>query len=108
MFFDTIAEAKIREAMAEGEFDNLEGMGRPLRSLDAYFATPEHLRLGYSILKNAGVLPEEIEMRREIASLQDRLKRCTDEAERESCRRLIEDRRLKYQLIMERYHRTRR
>jgi hypothetical protein len=43
---------KIKEAIARGEFDNLPGKDKPL-DLDAYFATPEHLRMGYSILKSA-------------------------------------------------------
>ena len=44
------AEENIKEAIANGEFDNLRGKGKPL-DLDAYFAMPEHLRMGYSILK---------------------------------------------------------
>ena len=50
-------DEKIKEAIARGEFDNLPGRGKPL-DLDAYFATPEHLRMGYSILKNADIIPE--------------------------------------------------
>src|SRR5438445_35918 len=43
--------------MEAGEFDRLEGAGRPV-NLDAYFSTPEELRAGYAVLKNAGVVPE--------------------------------------------------
>ncbi len=55
------ADEKIKQAIAKGEFDNLPGKGKPL-DLGAYFATPEHLRMGYSILKNAGIIPEEMEL----------------------------------------------
>ena len=55
------ADQKIKEAIAKGEFDNLPGTGKPL-DLDAYFATPEHLRMGYSILKSANIIPEEVEL----------------------------------------------
>jgi Domain of unknown function (DUF1992) len=62
------ADEKIKEAIARGEFDNLPGKGKPL-DLDAYFATPEHLRMGYSILKSADIIPEEMELLREIEGL---------------------------------------
>ena len=71
MDFEKIAEERIREAMERGEFDNLEGIGKPLRQLDAYFATPENVRLGYSILKNAGFLPEEMALLKEINRLKE-------------------------------------
>ena len=50
MSFEKHAEDRIRDAIERGEFDELPGKGEPL-NLDAYFATPEHLRVGYSILK---------------------------------------------------------
>ncbi|HMF46860.1 MAG TPA: DUF1992 domain-containing protein [Candidatus Udaeobacter sp.] len=65
-------DEKIEEAIARGEFDNLPGKGEPL-DLDAYFATPEHLRMGYSILKNADIIPEEIELLRQIEGLRKSL-----------------------------------
>ena len=67
MFPKNIDE-QIREAIARGEFDNLPGKGKPL-DLDAYFATPGHLRMGYSILKSADIVPEEMELLRQIEHL---------------------------------------
>jgi Domain of unknown function (DUF1992) len=66
------ADEKIKEAIAKGEFDNLPGKGKPL-DLDAYFATPEHLRMGYSILKSAGIIPEEVELLKQIEGLKKSL-----------------------------------
>ncbi|HEU5236640.1 MAG TPA: DUF1992 domain-containing protein, partial [Pyrinomonadaceae bacterium] len=54
MSFHRNSDEKIKEAIAKGEFDNLPGAGKPL-DLDAYFATPEPLRMGYSILKSADI-----------------------------------------------------
>jgi hypothetical protein len=51
MSIESAIEQKIREAMARGEFDNLPGKGKPL-DLEAYFNTPEDLRMAYSILKS--------------------------------------------------------
>jgi len=64
MSFQKNVDEKIREAIARGEFDHLPGKGKPL-NLEAYFATPEHLRMGYSILKNADIIPEEMELLRQ-------------------------------------------
>ena len=68
MSFEKIAEEKIREALAKGEFDNLEGKGKPLDH-SAYFAAPTDVRLGYSMLKSNGFVPEEVEILKEIEAL---------------------------------------
>jgi hypothetical protein len=88
--FDKLVEQKIREAMAAGEFDRLEGAGRPV-NLDAYFAAPEELRAGYAVLKSAGVLPEEAHLLGEINELKSKLEGCRDERERERLRRSLND-----------------
>ncbi len=51
-----IAERRIAEAMAEGQFDNLPGRGRPLQLEDLSHLAPE-MRLAYIVLKNSGFLP---------------------------------------------------
>ncbi len=53
-------EEQLRKAVEAGEFDNLEGAGKPL-NLDDYFAAPEDLRMGYSVLKSNKFVPEEVE-----------------------------------------------
>src|SRR5579872_1077102 len=63
--FSRIADRKIQEAIDEGAFDNLPGKGQPL-DLDDDPLTPPHLRLSNKILKNAGVLPDWMQIDREI------------------------------------------
>ena len=75
---EIIAEEKIREAIAKGEFANLPGAGKPLR-LEDDSMVPEDLRIAYKILKNAGCLPPELELRREILTLRDLLRTIEDE-----------------------------
>ena len=58
--FELIAERKIEEAAARGEFDGLPGEGRPL-DLDDDALVPEDLRMAYRILKNAGYAPQEVQ-----------------------------------------------
>ena len=101
--FDKLVEQKIREAQAAGEFDKLEGAGRPV-NLEAYFATPEELRAGYAVLKSAGVVPEEVQLLREIEELRRGRDACADASERERLGRSLAELQLKYSLLVERNH----
>lgn len=65
-----IVEEKIRKAMEKGEFDNLPGRGKPI-DLSEYFKAPAHLRAGYSLLKNANVIPSEMVLKKEIEELKE-------------------------------------
>jgi hypothetical protein len=89
MSFQKNVDEKIKEAIARGEFDNLPGKGKPL-DLDAYFATPEHLRMGYSILKSADVIPEEMELLRQIEDLKKSLDSSTTEIKKKALQQLSE------------------
>ena len=63
-----LVEKRIQAAMAEGAFDDLPGSGERLEFEDDALV-PEDLRLAYRILKNSGYVPEELTLRREIASV---------------------------------------
>jgi hypothetical protein len=108
MDFEKIAEEKIKEAMEKGEFDNLEGSGKPLRELNAYFATPEDLRLGYSVLKNSGFVPEEVELLKEINLLKEQAALCIDQERKNALNSRIAELQLKYDLLMDHYRKTHR
>jgi Domain of unknown function (DUF1992). len=72
-----IAEKRIQEAISNGEFDQLEGFGKPV-DMDAYFSVPAEDRIAFHILKNAGVVPEEIEIRKSIYQLTLEIKNTID------------------------------
>jgi hypothetical protein len=105
MSFSRIAENRIREAMEQGEFDNLPGAGQPL-SLEDYFATPEDLRMAYSVLKNANCRPLEVELLHEIARLQQAVAGAPDGAAREPLQRALADRRTELAILLERRPRS--
>ena len=44
MSLEKSVEEKIKQAIADGEFDNLAGAGKPL-NFDNYFNTPEDVRM---------------------------------------------------------------
>jgi hypothetical protein len=66
--FRRIAEARIERAIAAGEFDDLPGAGRPL-DLDSLRGVPADERAAYAVMRNAGVVPEEVTTRRQLAAL---------------------------------------
>ena len=61
-------EEQIRRAIEAGDFDNLEGKGKPI-DLSGYFAAPEDVRMGYAMLKSNNFVPEEVELLKEIGRL---------------------------------------
>jgi len=96
-----IAEKKIRGAMEEGKFDNLALKGKPI-PLEDYSRVPEDLRIGFKILKDAGVLPPEMELRKEIVTLQDLINGCVEDYERKTLRERLERKLAHYNILMER------
>ncbi len=79
--FDKIAEERIREAMERGEFDDLEGKGKPLK-LEDDSHLPSDMRMAYKILKNADCLPAELELRKEIRNMETLLAGIQDTQEK--------------------------
>ena len=94
-------EEQLRKAVEAGEFDNLEGAGRPL-DLDAYFNTPEDLRMGYSVLKSSKFVPEEVERLKELGELKEKIKTCADETEKAKLVKILQEKQLAFSLLMER------
>ncbi len=58
-----------QESIGRGEFDNLPGTGKPLASDDDALVLPE-LRAAYRVLKNAGYVPRDLQLRSEISDLE--------------------------------------
>ncbi len=71
--FQKIVEERIRAAQLKGQFDDLEGRGKPLPPDVIGDTVPEDLRLSYRILKNADCVPAEVELQREIRRTEDLL-----------------------------------
>ena len=105
MPFSRIAENRIREAIERGEFDNLPGAGEPL-SLEEYFATPEDLRMAYSVLKSANCRPLEVELLNEIARLEQAVTAAPDPTAREPLARQLAHRRAELAILLERRPRS--
>ena len=64
----------LAESAASGELQRAKSYGRPLDLGDGYDETPLELRMGMKILKDAGVVPAEVALMREIEALRQSLR----------------------------------
>jgi hypothetical protein len=66
--FEKIVEDRIKKGQRDGKFDNLPKRGEKLEFEDDSHV-PEEMRLAYKLLKNAGFIPPELIIRKEINSV---------------------------------------
>lgn len=99
-------EEKIQKAIADGEFENLKGKGKPI-DMEAYFSTPTEYRMGHSLLKANNFVPEEIEILREIGLLKEKIKSVSDESEKKFLTKTLNEKSLALSILLERNKRKR-
>ncbi|NUB43742.1 DUF1992 domain-containing protein [Fertoebacter nigrum] len=79
-----MAERQMLRARAQGRLQGLEGEGKPLpdRPGDAFVSAGD--AVGFRIMAEAGVLPEEIVLKKQVIAQRAHLATLTDAAERKS------------------------
>jgi hypothetical protein len=78
--YDLVREM-MANAMKQGEFDNLEGAGKPLKLVDNPFE-PVELRMVHKVLKDNGYAPYWIELGKEIDELRAKFRKEVDNFKR--------------------------
>jgi hypothetical protein len=93
-----LIERQIQKARLSGELEGLEGEGKPLpdRTGDAFVSAGD--AAGYRMMAEAGVLPEEIEIKKQIDALRQDIK--TRKAEKSDLAKLA-DLELRYNIARE-------
>ena len=83
-WLNKLAERQIAKARAQGKLDHLEGEGKPLpdRPGDAFISAGD--AVGFRIMAEAGVLPQEITLKKQAATQRAHLATLTDEAARKT------------------------
>ena len=83
-WLNKLAERQIAKARAKGELDHLAGQGKPLpdRSGDAFISAGD--AAGFRILAEAGVLPQEITLKKQAAAQRAHLATLTDPDQRKA------------------------
>jgi DnaJ family protein C protein 28 len=64
-YWESLVDRKIREAMAQGEFEDLSGRGQPIDLTENPYEDPEW-RTAHRMLRNAGFAPAWIEDRKDL------------------------------------------
>ena len=82
---------RLAEADAAGELSQAASYGKPLADMEGWHETPEALRMPFKILKDAGVVPREVEMFRERAELAKQVQECTDPEEQRVLRQKLSE-----------------
>ncbi len=95
-----LAENKIREAVEKGELNNLPGSGQPLQVEDLSHV-PEELRTSYRLLKNANILPEEMELKKEIITLQKLIDCCQENKDKRHLVKKLNEKILRFDIMMD-------
>ena len=77
-WIEKLAERRMQAALAKGELSNLEGEGKPLpdRTGDAFVSAGE--AVAFRIMAEAGVIPEEIRLKKECDALRLAMDGMTD------------------------------
>lgn len=92
-----LAERQILKAQAEGQLDNLKGAGKPLPAQGDGTADA----VGFRIMAEAGVLPEEMRLKKEVARQREVLAATTDPAGRKQQMALLADLEMKLAIYEE-------
>jgi len=106
MSLERLAQLRLQHAIDDGLLEDLPNCGDRL-DFDEYFATPEDVRLAYSILKNANCLPEEVEIRNEISALECAQAASVSPDHRSELGRRIASLALRFELLRDRARRRR-
>ncbi|MEO2078106.1 MAG: DnaJ family domain-containing protein [Bacillus sp. (in: firmicutes)] len=97
--FHIISEDRIKKAYKDGEFDNLPGLGKPLQ-LEDMSGIPEELRMAYKLLKNAGYTQEEGQLRQEMVTIENLIKKCDDSGEKENLQKNLNEKLIRFNQLM--------
>lgn len=98
---DHIGQA-LRDSEANGELRLAPSFGKPLAVVEGWDQTPPELRQPFKILKDAGVVPPEVEVMREITALERALAMAGDAAAERALQQRIAEKRQHLALRLER------
>ncbi|MGV6802821.1 MAG: DnaJ family domain-containing protein [Ruegeria sp.] len=93
-----LVERQIKKAQAEGQLDGLEGQGQPLPDRSSEALTDPALAAGQRIMAQAGVLPEEFTLKKQLDAARAAYAGLDDPAERKVAMARIADLEMRYNM----------
>lgn len=103
----SLVEEQIRQAERDGLFENLPGKGKPL-DLEEWKRVPPEQRMGYSILKSAGIAPQEVQLKGTIGALKQEISATDDPEQKKELIDKLNKHVVDYTIRMEKTARRRR
>lgn len=98
MKLSRLAEHQIRKAQQDGTLDKIKGQGKPLPDRPAGdFAD----QAGFRIMADAGALPEEIRLKKQVDAQAKRLGEITDPEKRKSAMAKLADLQMRLAIAQE-------
>ena len=82
--FRSLIERQIRKAQAEGQLQGLEGEGKPLPDRSGEATGDAVMAAGHRIMAQAGVLPEEFTLKKQLDAARAEYATLTEPAARKS------------------------
>ena len=88
---DELIAEHLAEALRTGELRSAPSFGKPLAKDEGWDETPVEFQLPFKILKNAGVIPPEVELFHKRAALRRELAECASEPGRAALRQRLSE-----------------
>jgi len=99
--FRELTERQIQKALAEGKLSKLDGEGKPLPRRPGDALVDPALAAGHRIMAEAGVVPEEFRLKKELDAARAAYAELTEPEERKSAMKRIADLELRYHTAQE-------
>lgn len=93
-----LVERQIRKAQAEGQLDDLDGAGRPLPNRSSEALSDPAIAAGHRIMAQAGVLPEEFALKKQLDAARADYVGLSDPAERKAAMARISQLEMRYNM----------
>ncbi|MCA1060028.1 DUF1992 domain-containing protein [Rossellomorea aquimaris] len=94
-----VSEQRIKKAYEDGEFSHLPGFGKPL-NLDDDLGVPEELKMAHRMMKNAGYTMDEMNVKKEMMRIEDMIRACDDDEEKQELQQNLNEKMLKYNSML--------
>ncbi|MDW3222489.1 MAG: DUF1992 domain-containing protein [Paracoccaceae bacterium] len=92
----SLVERQIAKAQASGILSSLKGAGHPLPDRRVEARGEASISAGMRIMAEAGVLPEEFTLKKELESARSTYSKCKTDAERKEAMQQLADLELRY------------
>ncbi|KAA0566849.1 DnaJ family domain-containing protein [Rossellomorea aquimaris] len=94
-----MSEQRIKKAYEDGDFKELPGFGKPL-NLDDDLGVPQELKMAHRMMKNAGFTTDEMNVKKEMMRIEDLLRVCDDDLEKQELKKSLSENMLKYNAML--------